>query len=123
LGGFYYPWELLTLYTVYTVADNAPTDAAAIHGSTIGVMNGVASGAATGVTSGAASGVTGSVANAPGWVILGELDKYVALSAQRWTRREGPSFCVKGSAQKERVILSAVDPELTVRTMEVREHV
>jgi hypothetical protein len=55
-------------------------------------------------------------ANSKEWLILGELDKYVALSARRWTKRAGAAFCVKGSAKDERVLVSAVDPSGVLRT-------
>ena len=49
--------------------------------------------------------------------MLGELDKYVALSAVRWlnvsaagSSAAGPSFCLQGSGEGEAVTVTAVEP-------------
>jgi hypothetical protein len=59
-------------------------------------------------------------ADAGEWRVLGELSKYVALSAQRFTRiGPGSEFCVRGSGKGEVVRVSALDPAGRLRVRDV----
>ena len=56
------------------------------------------------------------------WCILGELEKYVALSPVRFTKLDvaaTASFCVQGLANGELVTVTAIDPEGQLRTITV----
>jgi hypothetical protein len=53
--------------------------------------------------------------SAGSWCVIGELCKYVTLSANRWTKLDGASFCAKGSAKGESVTVWAVEPSGQLR--------